>query len=1458
SVPFAAGSLGSQQRHDEDSAEDRMVVALRDRAASDSHTGLPVQRTVQALQEYLMVLAPQRLPYEIQMASGWDTGFPPEELVGLMQTAAGKGWHTPRFCSYPQDLVLRFSCGHSRIRKIQLLSHQYKIASRLDFWMGSRKGVQAVRTDPMGIGNTPNNDSRHHSSPYGGDDDYDDNSFRAQDAQNRSLPVLQFQKLGSISFDSNANSKYSGRELRSINVDVEGEYLRVVIRQCHANPMNIYHQVAILALNVLGEPLEGEMFSESEKLDFNEFEVVNGPGQGLSDQSLAKSVPPISETTEEVPNIVEAVRSLSIAEVKELPSKYMDHEILRLITGFTKAKQDAAKEEDFQAAKSFKTGCEDLTKFADQIQDIDIKKQQAVNNDEFDTAQDLKIKVSEIKARMYEYFSQGGFFFTDVKDTIIVSLEALEAPEVSSQLGSFSPGNSLHAADRSTTHSNNQSFSGLRNPSSRRSAPPSVINQSIISSTASDNSSDPERLKSERHNGKSTTVPGRPQSMGLVRQKSSWQTRHSTTPNQPTILGTVGEGPFSTLDDTLDLSDDLTEQERKDFAGLLDVFPGGIVSCLISRDINLRQRAIEYIKEHLENESYADDNEDRNDPSEIPNESTYPSLEPLVPLLLVKAGDLNARVTQATINKIVVLCNCFRTYPCSILPLVFKPARGTVLYRQAQARVEVVARLVDEFGVYDRAAGKGTPGGLEFQDITEFTTPYLSHTNSEVRVAARKLITDICKFLNKTRVEQFLPGVKTLIVESIQKELEGKRPDRSASVPLPTSTRASSNSSSTRYPSNSLSTRTPPNSSSVSDMTSRATTLSSTKRRQVPASLGVNLHVDSLKSLLNESDLPASPGLSKANRQSSRQRSDAAIAHQARLRMPLKSSIRAAQDVYSGIPKSMVKRQATLSPDDENDSTASEETRMPSSQAPSQVASKPAVRPSQLRSRTSSSVSGRASGPKQAISTVSSSSRDHRSGSDVQSTTGETKKDRFCVFCDEQNNGFTDEALVTHYWNDCAMLANCPHCKIIIEVPTLSDHMLNDCPKKKFVKQCEQCQEVMEADAFLAHVAAGCIGKKPDYQQLVFPTSSHVWTSFNIIPALLTNYNMRRIELAHGADTARCPLCLLILPNNEEATWKRHLTQGAGCPKSKKSLARIQKQRPTPVSRYSSSSLQMRQKSPHRQHTPKIDTSNATTSSVARGYALDLKQQQASLSPTSPLSSSSSSSTRLDRNARYRGSSGTHVSTTVSPASSTNSSAMIEKSSIPSGRSAPTSASHSTATIAAIASTYSMTSLSTSNNSYGLSNSSSLLSPLASTPIPSSSTRRNVSSHGSNDHLQHNTSTSSYHELPTQIYAPRAKSASSSSLLARPQYLLQQQQQQQQDSIHPLDPVPPAAVAASPQIGQSGVPSQAANGGISRIPKLVRRMLKMLVVAVTHWNSNFDMAARVLKAIEAIELACHG
>lgn len=114
---------------------------------------------------------------------------------------------------------------------------------------------------------------------------------------------------------------------------------------------------------------------------------------------------------------------------------------------------------------------------------------------------------------------------------------------------------------------------------------------------------------------------------------------------------------------------------------------------------------------------------------------------------------------------------------------------------------------------------------------------------------------------------------------------------------------------------------------------------------------------------------------------------------------------------------------------------------------------------------------------------------------------------------------------------------------------------------------------------------------------------------------------------AISESAARCPLCQIILAHADEATWKRHLMQGGGCPGNKKGT-----------------SYQRSESGSKPSFIPVVDTN------TGRGFTTNI-----TLSPTSPMSSSSSSSTRMESSARPKSS---QISTTVSPASSTTSSVL--------------------------------------------------------------------------------------------------------------------------------------------------------------------------------------------------------
>lgn len=36
-----------------------------------------------------------------------------------------------------------------------------------------------------------------------------------------------------------------------------------------------------------------------------------------------------------------------------------------------------------------------------------------------------------------------------------------------------------------------------------------------------------------------------------------------------------------------------------------------------------------------------------------------------------------------------------------------------------------------------------------------------------------------------------------------------------------------------------------------------------------------------------------------------------------------------------------------------------------------------------------------------------------------------------CIFCDEEDADFNEDTLISHYYNDCPVLTNCPMCQIV-------------------------------------------------------------------------------------------------------------------------------------------------------------------------------------------------------------------------------------------------------------------------------------------------------------------------------------------------------------------------------------------------------------------------------------------
>ncbi|KAK6175353.1 hypothetical protein SNE40_013837 [Patella caerulea] len=155
---------------------------------------------------------PYKLPFRVVHVSGQDDNFKASELN--THGPLTKGWQSSRFCLYPQDIVIQLNF-RSRLRKIQILAHQYLISTKIEFFVGD-----------------------------------------VPDGTKPSLENARYTRLGYVSLSDNEKTGYKARELKSVHVDAHGVFLKLNIHKNHINKYNLYNQVGLIAVNVIGDNIE--------------------------------------------------------------------------------------------------------------------------------------------------------------------------------------------------------------------------------------------------------------------------------------------------------------------------------------------------------------------------------------------------------------------------------------------------------------------------------------------------------------------------------------------------------------------------------------------------------------------------------------------------------------------------------------------------------------------------------------------------------------------------------------------------------------------------------------------------------------------------------------------------------------------------------------------------------------------------------------------------------------------------------------------------------------------------------------------------------------------------------------------------------------------------------------------------------------------------------------------------
>lgn len=159
-----------------------------------------------------------KVKFRILSCSGEDPDYPVVEL--LTASPQSKGWQSSRFCDYPQEIILQFM-SPIVIKQIQFLSHQCKIASRIELFSF-----------------LPELHTINHNSD------------------------LKWTKLGFLSLDPNERSNFQARELKSVFLNSPALYFKMHLHKCHSNRYNLFNQVGLIALNIFGDILTSNPYEQ--------------------------------------------------------------------------------------------------------------------------------------------------------------------------------------------------------------------------------------------------------------------------------------------------------------------------------------------------------------------------------------------------------------------------------------------------------------------------------------------------------------------------------------------------------------------------------------------------------------------------------------------------------------------------------------------------------------------------------------------------------------------------------------------------------------------------------------------------------------------------------------------------------------------------------------------------------------------------------------------------------------------------------------------------------------------------------------------------------------------------------------------------------------------------------------------------------------------------------------------
>ncbi|XP_064610541.1 centrosomal protein of 104 kDa-like isoform X2 [Liolophura sinensis] len=630
---------------------------------------------------------PQKVALKVVHVSGQDESYKASELNH--HSPLTKGWQSTRFCLYPQDIVVQLE-KRCRLRKIQILSHQFLVATKIEFYVGDVPDDTAV-----------------------------------------SLQNARYTRLGYVSLSDNEKTGFKARELKSVHVDAVGVFLKLVIHKNHINKYNLYNQVGIVAVNVIGDPLD-------KPRTFSDTDLYNEGEELLSDRLL--------EGSYSRPDYINPLDDLAF-------DMYQDPEVGQIIKKLDRKKQEAVLQERYDYAKRLKEAIAGLQKVGEKLGKMEIEKRQAVENEDYDKAKLKKVQMDEYRLQAYQELQINALLESRHPKPVDFDSPRQPTPPRLMELPGQSPP-SQHNTPR--TPYDDRPLPALKNKDSLKDISPPPPKPP------------PEERKISAPVPAAPVVESEPEPEVVAHPEPDTDDESTADP---------GGGPTE--------PEPMSEKDLRDASSAIDVFGKPLVSKAYSKVWSFREDALLALYKELKEYPASTPKEDAKAAfraaiflikraiddkvfavykaalklermllteyvgvHKIPRHDVMYAVEKTLVNLLHKSSDMALRNREAAKDFILEISKYKEVKPTHVVPVeCVKPFKLNTGPRLALSRTEIVEHLYEEHGLQD---------SLTVDSIMRFSVQALQHNSGEVREASERIIKKLYKEVGAP-IKDYLP-----------------------------------------------------------------------------------------------------------------------------------------------------------------------------------------------------------------------------------------------------------------------------------------------------------------------------------------------------------------------------------------------------------------------------------------------------------------------------------------------------------------------------------------------------------------------------------------------------------------------------------------------------------------------------------------------------------------------------